>query len=119
MLFRRSSRWNLRRAGVSGLGTLQIGILVGLPAADAVLDIEFFGSQIHVESPEHADCGDHGHLFCQMVRSLANAGVSHGITFSETGEPLIRVPEPDRAAGCVPSAPILFGSVIPRAPPVV
>lgn len=119
MHFRQSTRWNLRRAGISCFATLQIGVSAGMPSADAILDGERFGSPIHVESPENTDCAvDHGHLFCQVVRSLSKAGISHGITLSQTGEPPLRVPEPDQAADRIPSTPILFGSVAPRAPPV-
>ena len=74
--------------GISCIATLQIGVSASLSPADAILDIERFGSPVHIESPENADCAvDHGHFFCQVVRSLSKAGVSEGITLSQVGEP--------------------------------
>jgi len=118
LFFRRSTRWDLRRAGILCIATLQIGLSAVFSPADAILDIERFGSPVHVESPRNADCAvNHGHFFCQVVRSLSNAGVSGGITAPRIGAPPLRLSEPDRAADCIPTAPILVGSVIPRAPP--
>ena len=119
MFFRQSSRWDLRRVGISCIATLQIGVLASLSPADAILDIERFGSPVHIESPENADCAvDHGHFFCQVVRSLSKAGVSEGITLSQVGEPPFRLPEANRDADRVPIARVLVGSVFPRAPPI-
>lgn len=119
MFFRQSSRWDLRRVGVSCVAAFQIGAAAGLGPADAILDIERFGSPVHVESPTNADCAvDHGHLFCQVVRSLSKAGIPHRITLSQETGPPVHLPEPDREAGRAPVASVLTGSVIPRAPPV-
>ncbi|MDE2781762.1 MAG: hypothetical protein OXK77_02285 [Gemmatimonadota bacterium] len=101
------------------IAALQIGIAAGLGPADAILDIERFGSPVHIESPENADCAvDHGHLFCQVVRSLSKAGVAGGITLPRVCLPPLRLPEPDRVALRLPAAPILCGSIVPRAPPI-
>lgn len=109
----------MRRKAVFSLATLQIGLTGSLGPADAILDIERFGLPIHVESPERADCAvDHGHVFCQVVRSLSKAGVSGGIMLPRVSAPPLRLPEPDTAADRPPATPILPGSGIPRAPPV-
>ncbi len=109
----------MRRTAVFSLATIQIGLAGFLGPADAVLDIERFGSPIHVESPESADCAvAHGHVFCQVVRSLSNPVVSGGISLPRVSAPPLRLPEPDMAADRPPATPILLGSVIPRAPPI-
>lgn len=119
LFFRQSRKWDMRRVGVSCIATLQIGVSASLSPADAILDIERFGSPVHIESPLNADCAvDHGHFFCQVVRSLSKAGVSHGISFSQISEPPLRLPEPNREADRVPTARIRVGPVVPRAPPV-
>ena len=119
MFFRRSNRWDLRRTAVFSLAKLQIGLAVSLGPADAVLDIERFGSPVHLESPDNADCVlDHGHTFCQVVRSLSKAGMSGGIALPRVSAPPLRLPEPDPAAGRPPAAPVLLGSFFPRAPPI-
>ena len=104
---------------VLSLVTLQIGLAGSLVPADAVLDIERFGSPVHLESPDNADCAvDHGHTFCQLVRSLSKAGVSGAIALPKVSAPPLRLPEPDMAADHPPATPILLGSVVPRAPPI-
>lgn len=109
----------MRRTAVFSLATLQIGLAGALGPADAVLDIEPFGSPIHVESPESADCAvTHGHVFCQVVRSLSKAGVPGEIMLPRVSAPPLRLPEPDVATDSPPATPILLGSVIPRAPPI-
>jgi len=109
----------MRRAAVFSLATLQIGLAGSLGPADAVLDVERFGSPIHVESPEGADCAvAHGHVFCQVVRSLSKAGVSGAISLPRVSAPLLRLPEPETAIDRPPATPILLGSVVPRAPPI-
>ena len=119
LFFRHADGWDLRRAGLSCLATLQIVASAGLGPADAILDIERFGAPLHVESPEGSDCGvGHGHLFCQVVRSLSKAGVPTGITLHQITEPPLRPPEPDRGMEQVAVAPILLGSSTPRAPPI-
>ena len=120
LFFQQPSKWDLRRVGAACIAALQIGASAALGPADAILDIERFGSPVHVESPENADCAvDHGHLFCQVVRSLSKAGVSGGITLPQVCLPPLRLPEPDRVADRLPIAPILCGSIVPRAPPIV
>lgn len=109
----------MRRTAVFSLVTLQIGLAGSLGPADAVLDIERFGSPIHLESPDSGDCAaDHGHVFCQVVRSLSKAGVSGGITLPRVSAPTLRLPDSDTVADRPSATPVLLGSVIPRAPPI-
>lgn len=119
MFFRQPRNVDLRQVGVAFIAALQIVVAAALGPADAILDIERFGSPVHVESPENADCAvDHGHLFCQVVRSLSKAGFSGGVTLPRVCLPPLRLPEPDCVAARLPIAPILRGSVVPRAPPI-
>jgi len=95
-----------------------MGSMIALVHVDAVLDGERMGTPDHVESPESTDCHvHHGHVFCQVVRSLAHASISRDITTEYGSEPPIRVVEADCEAGEARGAPILFGSAIPRGPP--
>jgi len=95
-----------------------MGSTAALTHADALLDGGRMGSPDHLESPESTDCPvHHGHFFCQVVRSLAHASISRGITTGHGPAPPIRVAEADCESGEARGAPILFGSAIPRGPP--
>lgn len=117
MCVSQSNRSVLRQFGVACLAVFQIGITVSLPPADALLDIERFGSPQHIESSANNTCAVHGHLYCQVVRSLSNAGVARPVLTAEGTQPPIYAPDPGREACCANSAPVLFGAVVPRAPP--
>ena len=108
-----------RRVAAACLALFQIGSTSALTHADALLDAERMGTPAHVESPENSDCAiHHGHLFCQVVRSLFQATISHEVTTRTAPVSLIRVVKADREAHHAKCAPILFGSVVPRGPPV-
>jgi hypothetical protein len=63
-----------RRLGVLVLAVLQLVGATVLPGADAKLDVEGYGTPVHVESEGNHDCTPHhDHLFCQVVRSTAMA----------------------------------------------
>ena len=109
----------LWRVAAACLALFQIGSTSVLAHADALLDAERTGSPLHVESPENSDCAlHHGHLFCQVVRSLFQAVTSPEIVVQADPAPLIRVVEAEREAYQAKCAAILLGSVIPRGPPV-
>jgi hypothetical protein len=66
-----------RRLGMLLFAMLQMVGAVVLPAADGQLDIERFGTPVHVESKGGDDCASHhDHVFCQVVRSTALANPS-------------------------------------------
>lgn len=103
---------------IACVALLQIGSTVALTHADALLDGERMGAPDHVESPESTDCAvHHGHLFCQVVRSLSQATVSPDITAEAGPAPPILDAEADCEKGGINRAPILFGAVSPRGPP--
>ncbi len=108
----------MQRTAIACVALLQMGSTVALTHADALLDGERMGAPDHVESPENSDCSvHHGHLFCQVVRSLSQATVSPEITTEAGPAPPILDAEADCESGEVKRAPILFGAVSPRGPP--
>jgi hypothetical protein len=63
-----------RRLGVLVLAVFQLVGATVLPGADAMLDVEGYGTPVHVESEGNHDCTPHhDHLFCQVVRATAMA----------------------------------------------
>lgn len=119
MFLNESNRPPLRRLSLTSIATAQIAASAVLTPADALLDIERLGSVDHIESPANADCSAaHGHLFCQVVRSLYAASVAHGFMVAGNNAPVIHLlplgGQPDRCCG--PS--IWSAPVIPRAPPL-
>lgn len=111
---RRSSR----RMAVLVLALVQLAGAVVLPAADGLMDVERYGTPVHVESGGRDDCTPHhDHAFCQVVRSTAMANPA-GPTTEFVVEPSRRValalPERDAVPG---HAAVLPGSSGPRAPP--
>ena len=118
MFVRHSGKSEFWRATVACVALLQMGSTAALTHADALLDGERMGTPDHVESPENGDCPvHHGHIFCQVVRSLAHASISREITTEQGSVPPIRVVEADCESGEARGAPTLFGSAIPRGPP--
>ena len=98
---------------------LHVGAATALGPADAVLDAERALAPIHIESPANPDCTfHHGHLFCQMLRSLSFAGVPRNIDLANPQVPPFRLADRILDASHVKSTPIMSGSVIPRGPPV-
>lgn len=95
-----------------------MGSTTAFARADALLDAESMGSPVHVESPD-SDCAiHHDHLFCQVVRSLFQTATTRDIPALATPAPPIRVLDADPEAHDAKCAAILFGSVVPRGPPV-
>lgn len=108
----------MRRAGVAFVCVSHIGVATVLGPVDAILDAERAATPVHIESPSPAECpSHHGHLFCQLVRSLSAAGVARSITEAERAEPVVRHVCPGCESSHVASAPITSGPVIPRGPP--
>ena len=112
-------KWDLRRAGVAGISFLYMVVTIALGPADAILDAASLGSRTHIESPHEANCASHhGHLLCQVVRSLSFAGISRWESATDRPAPEVRCVEMGGDTGEIKRAPILLGSVIPRGPPV-
>ena len=104
---------------IACVALLQMGSTAAVTHVDARLDGAQMGSPDHIESPDSADCPfHHSHLFCQVVRVLAQATVSANITIEGGFAQPIRVVETAREGDDLKRAPILDGSVVPRGPPV-
>ena len=96
-----------------------MAMAAALAPADALLDIDQFGLPVHVESPATTEClVHHGHLFCQIVRSLAAPGAAQRVTMAAEGAPAIHMAQPGRESPVPVSASIWSASLIPRAPPL-
>lgn len=109
----------LRRAAAACLALFHLGSASALTHADALLDAASMGWPDHVESPESSDCAvHHGHLICQVVRSLSQAEVPRGVSVEDGLAPPIRIVDTNREGYEAKGPPILLGSVIPRGPPV-
>ena len=110
----------MRRLSVACICLLHVGVASALGPADAILDAERATTPVHIETPSHPDCASHhGHLFCQLVRSLSLASVSHSINVANPHAPPVRHADRSREASHVKSTPIMSGSVIPRGPPTL
>ncbi len=108
----------MQRTAIACVALLQMGSTVALTHVDALLDGERMGAPDHIESAENSDCAvHHGHLLCQVVRSLSQATVSPDIATEAGPAPPILDAEADRESGEVKRAPILFGAASPRGPP--
>jgi len=110
-------RWTAR-LGVLALALGQLVVAVVLPAADGHLDVEKFGTPVHVESHGDRDCmPHHDHAFCQVMRATSLATPSRasaeiaGARFA-LDIPALKWVDQGRAAG-----PILGTQSAPRAPP--
>ena len=120
MFIRQSDPWNLRRVSVAWICAFHVAAAIALGPADVVLDADRAATPVHIEPQGHEDCAfGHGHLFCQLVRSLSRAGISNGIHVANPPAPLVRPSATSREATHVRSTPIMAGSVIPRGPPTL
>ncbi len=118
LLQRKAEGRTFLRLGSALAVALQLGVSALLIPADAVLDIDLY-SAVHIDSRAGSDCSsEHGHLFCQLVRSLAAAGAAHPFALAERTAPPFHLDQPVREAEPAAASPILAGSVVPRAPPV-
>ena len=108
----------LRRVAAACLALFHLGSASALTHADALLDAASMGSPDHIESPESSDCAvHHGHLICQVVRSLSQAEVPRGVTVKDGLAPPTRIGEAHLEGDQAKSPPILLGSINPRGPP--
>ena len=97
-----------------------MAVATALVPADAILDIDQFGSPDHVETPAAPEClVHHGHLFCQIVRSLWATGVAPDISIAGEHAPPIRFEDSCPDGSLTNSASIWSAPTIPRAPPLV
>ncbi|MDE2796815.1 MAG: hypothetical protein OXL34_18515 [Gemmatimonadota bacterium] len=119
MFVRHAGKRASRRALIACVALLQMGSTAAVTHVDARLDGAQMGLPDHVESPDRTDCPfHHGHLFCQVVRVLAQATVATNITIGDGFAQPVRVVEAAREGDDLQRAPILDGSVVPRGPPV-
>ena len=96
-----------------------MAVAMALVPADALLDIDQFGVPEHVESPGSTECPvHHGHLFCQIARSLAAPGAAQRVTIAGEDAPTVRIAQPGHESSIPISASIWSASLIPRAPPL-
>ena len=126
MRFRRASTFDLspmnhrrtRRFGALVLALVQLGASTAVVAGDAILDGSQTGHATHVESNSAEACSaHHDHLFCQTVRSLANATGSVVVVREACATEVVAVAAQYRRADLV-RAPLLSGTVGSRAPPL-
>jgi len=117
---RQSSRRGWRRVAVACIAMGQMAVATTLVPADAVLDKAQFGSPAHIETPESTEClGHHGHLFCQIVRSLWATGATPGISVAGESAAPIRIAQRCPDWPLPADASIWSAPGIPRAPPLV
>ncbi len=97
-----------------------MAVAMALVPADAILDIDQFGSPAHIETPATTECQvNHGHLFCQIVRSLWAAGAAPDMSIACEHSPPIRVAQPRPDGLLANNQSIWSAPAIPRAPPLV
>ena len=106
-----------RRLGVLVLAVLQLVGATVLPGVDGKLDVELYGTPVHVESEGSHDCmPHHDHLFCQVVRSTAMANpaqsaaevralVAPEVVRALRGSEVLRVRTEARTGSASPRAP--------------
>ena len=105
---------------MAAISLLHIGAATALGPVDAILDAERARTPIHVESQANSDCaGGHGHLFCQLVRSLSLAPVPQHIQVTSLPIPPARHADARRHSKRFEGPRLLAGSVVPRAPPII
>ncbi|MDE2980030.1 MAG: hypothetical protein OXU74_02445 [Gemmatimonadota bacterium] len=98
----------------------QMVVAAALVPADAILDIDQFGLPDHIEAPGTTEClVHHGHLFCQIVRSLWATGAAPDISIAGEHAPPLYVAQPRPDASLTNNASIWSAPAIPRAPPHV
>ena len=120
VFIRRTDGWNLHRVGFAAVSLLHIGAATSLGPIDAILDAERARMPIHFESPDSSDCaGGHGHLFCQLVRSLSLAPVPRHIQVAGSPIPHVRHADASRHAEHLERPRMMARSVVPRAPPIL
>ena len=109
---------NRRRMIYGPLAVLQSGAAIALAPVDAVLEAERFGWRVHVEAQERTHCPvGHGHIFGQVVRSLAAAGTVPADTGGPLLAPVLRARDLAGGPVAVRSQRSLFTGGVPRAPP--
>ena len=119
LLQRKAEGTTLRRLGTALMVVLQLGASALLIPSDAILDIDRYGA-VHIDSPTGSDCSvNHGHLFCQLVRSLIAAGAAHPVALPRQPAPSLHPDDPVCEAERVAASPIVAGSLVPRAPPAL
>jgi len=100
------------------LVTLYSSVSLALATTDGVLDVERFGTPVHVESDGRADCvPHHDHAICQVVRSAtlgAPSSAPDEVASAQPSGSLVAAPAADPP---LPSNDRLRGSPGPRAPP--
>jgi len=108
-----------RRWMTAVLVAVQAGLIALLVPLDALMDSAHSEAAPHVESPESPACATgHGHLFCQVVRSLSKVVVSSQAALLQqpTEVPAHLVVRPGDLPP--PRRAFLLGGVTPRGPPV-
>lgn len=98
---------------------LQLIAAAALPSADAVLEAQRIGLPLHVESPHNEECpASHGHVFCQVVHSLAAASTVGDIGLLVHRSPALVVGVTPRQHEDIERRPSLRGPTAPRPPPL-
>jgi hypothetical protein len=108
----------MRCGGILLVAAFQLVVVTATPVADALLDAASAALPIHVESERPVSCGDgHGHLFCQLCRTLAFGSAQPLRRLAACPPPAVVFTSWQRARGRAPT-PVLAGSLGPRAPPL-
>ncbi|MCA1792225.1 MAG: hypothetical protein LC667_20970 [Thioalkalivibrio sp.] len=109
-----------RRLGVLVLAVMQLVGATVLPGADGKLDVERYGTPVHVESEGNHDCTPHhDHLFCQVVRSTAMANPAQSAAEVPALVAPVSVHALHGAEVLRVRTEALVGCASPRAPPSV
>lgn len=99
---------------------IHLGAAAALGPVGAILEAESAATPVHIEPLAHPDCPyHHEHLFCQLVRSPAFAGVPRDPGLENAPAPPVRQAGRTRESSLARSSPIMSGSIIPRGPPIV
>ena len=113
--------WNLRRIRVLAFALFECGVLIAVPAMDAVLEVR--SAEAHVEgygrcSPSHNHLSsEHSETQCQFARALF-MGVVHLHTLPHLRPVTEWRPVPP-AGNPLRSGPVVAGGLGPRPPPLV
>ena len=98
------------------LALVQLGVTAVGPLVDGVLE-DRADPVVHVESESGEDCGTHhDHLFCQVCRTVALAGLTSPSASAPTPWDSPEI-SPAATSTDLPSPPGLFSPVGSRAPP--
>ena len=119
LFYRRSAQWDVRRLALLAVALAQIVASGATAPLSALADQDDIAFPVHLESPQDANCpAKHNHLFCQVVRSIAQPLVAPFVETAVLPASFVVVSWVGSADGGHAGLDFLVGSVIPRGPPL-